>query len=72
MTMTKADTAQATWDSGKKVWQIRIKIGEEVIKRPAAKTARLDVGEDVLRSMAVKLAQDEGYDLDPSNVTITR
>jgi hypothetical protein len=68
---TKADTAQATWDSGKKVWQIRIKIGEEVIKRPAAKTA-LDVGEDVLRSMAVKLAQDEGYDLDPSNVTITR
>ena len=24
------------------------------------------------RSMAVKVAQDEGYDLDPSKVTITR
>jgi hypothetical protein len=69
--MRKADQAQVTWDTGKKVWRIRIRIGEEVIKRPADKT-RLDVAEDVLRSMVVKVAQDEGYDLDPSHVTITR
>jgi hypothetical protein len=69
--MNKADSVQVTWDTQKKGWQIRIKIGEEVIKRPAAKTAS-DAAEDVLRSMAVKMAQDEGYDLDPSKVTITR
>ena len=69
--MTKANNAQVTWDSGKRAWQIRIQIGGEVVKRPAEKGGR-DVAEEDLRSTAVKIAQDEGYELDPSTVTITR
>lgn len=69
--MAKADNAQVTWETQKKSWQIRIRVGAEVIRRPAANTAA-DAAEEALRSMAVKVAQDEGYDLDPSKVTITR
>jgi hypothetical protein len=69
--MAKADNAQVTWETQKKSWQIRIRVGAEVIRRPAASTAA-DAAEEALRSMAVKVAQDEGYDLDPSKVTITR
>ena len=68
--MTKSDSAQVTWDPQKKSWQIRIRIGEEVIKRPAKSSA--DASEDVLRTMAVQIAQDEGYDLDPAKVTISK
>ena len=69
--MTKADKAQVSWDPQKKKWQIRITIGEEVIKRPAADKSP-DANEEVLRSTAVQTAMDEGYELDPANVTISR
>ena len=71
MNMRKADKAQVTWDAEKKVWRVRIQIGEEVIKRPAGKTPP-DAADDALRSLAVKTAEDEGYELDPAQVTITR
>ena len=45
--MTKASNAQVTWDPGKKVWQVRIQIGAEVVKRPAADAGR-DVAEETL------------------------
>jgi hypothetical protein len=69
--MTKVDKAQVTWDAEKKMWRVRMQIGEEVIKRPAGKTPA-DAADDTLRSLAVKTAQDEGYELDPAQVTITR
>ena len=69
--MRNADKAQVAWDAGKKVWRVRIQIGEEVIKRPAGKTPA-DAGDDALRTLAVKTAEDEGYELDPAQVTITR
>jgi hypothetical protein len=69
--MRNADKAQVAWDSEKKVWRVRIQIGEEVIKRPAGKTAA-DADDDALRSLAVATAADEGYGLDPAQVTITR
>jgi hypothetical protein len=68
--MTKAAQAQVSWDSQKKSWQVRIQIGEEVIKRPA-KTAA-DASDETLRSLAVTMGQDEGYEIDPSKVTIVR
>jgi hypothetical protein len=71
MNMTKASNAQVTWDSGKKVWLVRIQIGAEVVKRPAADAGR-DVAEETLRSTAVQIAQDEGYELDPAKVVINR
>ena len=69
--MRNADKAQVAWDSEKKVWRVRIQIGEEVIKRPAGKTPA-DAADDDLRSLAVKTAEDEGYELDPAQVTISR
>ena len=69
--MRKADKAKVTWDADKKVWRVRIQIGEEVIKRPAGKTPP-DAADDTLRSLAVKMTEDEGYELDPAQVTITR
>jgi hypothetical protein len=69
--MRDADKAQVAWDSDKKVWRVRIQIGEEVIKRLAGKTPA-DAADDALRSLAVEIATDEGYGLDPAQVTITR
>jgi len=68
--MTKAAQAQVSWDSQKKSWQIRIQMGEEVIKRPAKAAA--DAADDTLRSLAVTIAQDEGYEIDASKVTVVR
>ena len=68
--MTKAAQAQVSWDSQKKSWLVRIQMGEEVIKRPAKAAA--DAADDTLRSLAVTLAQDEGYAIEASNVTIVR
>ena len=68
--MTKAAQAQVSWDTQKNGWVIRIQVGEEVVKRPAPKTAR-NAPESELRSLAVQVAKDEGYDIDPALVTIT-
>ena len=68
--MTKAAQAQVNWDSQKKSWQVRIQIGEEVIKRPTKAAA--NAADDVLRSLAVALVQDEGYQVEASQVTIVR
>ena len=69
--MMRADSAALSWDAQKKRWLIRIKVGEEVIRRPASGKGK-DADETVLRSTAVKLASDEGYQLEPSSVTIAR
>ena len=68
--MTKAAQAQVSWDSQKKSWTVRIQMGEEVIKRPAKAAA--DAADDVLRSLAAALVQEEGYEIDASQVAIVR
>jgi hypothetical protein len=68
--MTKAAQAQVSWDSQKKSWTVRIQMGEEVIKRPAKAAA--DAADDTLRSLAVSIAQDEGYEIDAATVMIVR
>ena len=68
--MTKTAQAQVSWDSQKKSWQVRIQIGEEVIKRPAKVDA--NAADETLRALAVTMGQDEGYQIDASQVTIVR
>ena len=68
--MTKAAQAEVNWDSQKKSWQVRIQIGEEVIKRPAKIAA--NAADETLRALAVTMGQDEGYEIDSSKVTIVR
>ena len=69
--MVRADTAAVSWDAQRKCWVIRLQVGEEVIKRPTPNVAR-DANDEVLHSTAVKTANDEGYELDPASVTVTR
>ena len=64
----RADQAQVSWDDKNKTWLVRIKIGEEVIRRHS-KTAK-DTDDQTLRSLAVKVAQEEGYELEPSKVSV--
>jgi hypothetical protein len=69
--MLRADTAEVDWNAEKKLWQVRVKLGEEVIKRPLPKTPH-DAGEAELRALAVQTAKDDGYDVDPAKVAIVR
>jgi hypothetical protein len=67
----RATKATVAWDPHKKQWQVRVQIGEEVIKRPLGNTAQ-NADEEALRSKAVATAHDEGYEVDPSTVVIVR
>lgn len=69
--MDKANGAKVEWDAAKKRWEVHIEVGAEVIKRPIAKEA-VDAGDDAIRRAAVKIATDEGYDLDPATVQIVQ
>lgn len=64
----KADRVEVSHDEKGKGWLIRIKVGEEVIRRrcDAAKNA----DETTLRDAAAKTAQDEGYTVSPQDIVI--
>jgi hypothetical protein len=69
--MLKADNAAVSWEPEKKHWVIRVQSGAEVINRPVPKTPH-DANDDLLRSLAVATANDEGFELDTSSVTVAR
>ena len=64
----KADRVEVSRDHETDKWLVRIKVGEEVIRRypKAAKNA----DESALRRVAVETAGEEGYAVDPSEVVI--
>ena len=64
----RADQAQISWDEKNKQWLVRITIGEEVIRRHSKSAKNAD--EQTLRSLAVKVAQEEGYELEPAKVSV--
>jgi hypothetical protein len=66
----RADRVEVTWDETKSNWLVRIATGEEVIRRHCKIPKGSD--EQTLRSAVLKTVQDEGYDPDPSNITIQR
>ncbi len=65
-----ADRAEVSWDDAKSKWQVRIENGEEVIRRHSDLPKNAD--DQALRSAAMQTVQDEGYELDPSKLTIQR
>ncbi len=64
----KADRVEVSRDETGNRWLIRIKVGEEVIRRHSDEAK--DVGETALREAAIKTAGDEGYTVDPANVVV--
>lgn len=65
----KAERVEVARDEQRNQWLIRIKVGEEVIRRHCNEPKHAD--ENTLRNVAVKIASDEGYTVDPSNVVFS-
>lgn len=70
MTRLRADQAKVEWNSDKKQWHVEISIGAEVVKRWVKEPHEADDAK--LRPIAVQTALDEGYELDPARVSVTR
>ncbi|MGA2075208.1 MAG: hypothetical protein ABSH52_17090 [Terriglobia bacterium] len=64
----RADGAEVSWDAAKSKWLVRIKSGEEVIRRHC--DAPKDANETSLRSAVQKTLSDEGYEADPARILI--
>jgi hypothetical protein len=66
----RPDRVEAVWDAAKSKWLIRIETGEEVIRRHCDAPKNAD--DQTLRLAVQKTVDDEGYELDPTSVTIRR
>lgn len=66
----RADRVEASWDSAKNKWAIRIQSGEEVIRRFCDMPQGAD--EQKLRAAARQTAVDEGYDVELAQIAIFR
>ena len=64
----RPDQVEVSWDAPKSKWLIRIQMGEEVIRRHSDAPKNAD--DQTLRAAAQKTVQDEGYDQDPTKITI--
>jgi hypothetical protein len=66
----RPDRVEVSWDAPKSKWAIRIETGEEVIRRHCDVPKNAD--DQTLRSAVQKAVADEGYELDPTSVSIRR
>ena len=69
--MVRANDAEVVWDEDKKHWIVRIRSGEEVVRRPCKQSAH-DLPDEELRSLAVQTAHDDGYELELDSVRVKR
>jgi hypothetical protein len=66
----RADEVEASWDAAKNSWLLRIRVGEEVIRRHCVAARNADDG--ILKSLAQKTLQDEGFEPEPAELRIRR
>ncbi len=66
----RPDRVEVLWDAANSKWLIRIETGEEVIRRLCDVPKNAD--DETLRSAVQKAVEDEGYELDPTSVSIRR
>jgi hypothetical protein len=64
----RADRVEVTWDNSRSAWLIRVTSGGEVIRR-YCKLPK-NANEHALRSVAQKTLQDEGYEPDPTIISL--
>jgi predicted GNAT family acetyltransferase len=71
--LAPAQSAEVLWHEDKKHkgWTVHLHIGEEVIKYSHPDADR-GTGDAELVSLAVQDARDDGYELNPAAVKITR
>jgi hypothetical protein len=63
-----ADKAEVSWDTSKSKWLVRIQSGDEVMRRHC--DAPKSASDQQLRAAAEKTVHDDGYDIDPSSITV--
>jgi hypothetical protein len=66
----RPDRVEVSWDTTKSKWLIRIEAGEEVVRRHCDVPKNAD--DQTLRAAVQKTVTDEGYELDPTSVSIRR
>jgi hypothetical protein len=72
--LAPAGSAEVVWqdrDKKHKGWTVHLHIGSEVIKYPHPDSDRA-TGDAELVSLAVADARDDGYELNPAAVKVTR
>ena len=66
----RADSAEVSWNPAKNKWLLRIRVGEEVIRRYCGTPKTAD--EETIKSVVQQTLKDDGYDPDPKELTIRR
>ena len=66
----RADRVEVTWDGSKSSGLVRITNGEEVIRRHCHLPR--DSDDQTIRSVVQKTVEDEGYEPDPTSISIHR
>jgi hypothetical protein len=64
----RADKAEVSWDTAKSKWLVRIQSGDEVMRRHC--DVPKSASDQQLRDAAQKTVRDDGYDIDPSSITV--
>ncbi len=65
-----ADRVDVSWNAEKLQWTVQITVGEEVVRRYCDLPKNAD--DQALRAAAQKTVADEGYEADPSIISIHR
>jgi hypothetical protein len=63
-----ADKAEVSWDTSKSKWLVRIQSGDEVMRRHCNEPK--SASDQQLRAAAEKTVREDGYDIDPSSITV--
>ncbi len=66
----RADNVEVSWNDEKHKWQVRIEVGEEVIRRYC--DLPRDADDQRIRAAARQTLVDEGYDANADEVTLSR
>lgn len=66
----QADKVEVSWDAGQRNWLVRIAAGSEVIRRHCRQSR--DVDDRELHAAALQTVIDEGYQIDPTRISVTR
>jgi hypothetical protein len=66
----RADRVDVSWDKDKRKWLVRIEVGSEVIRRHCDQSR--DADERSLFAAAQQTVTDEGYEIDPAQISVMR
>ena len=66
----RADRVEISWDGDKHKWLVRIEAGSEIVRRHCGQS--WDADKQNLRAAAEQTVIDEGYEIEPSRISVIR